>query len=80
MPPVSCAGQSVLDVACGTGIVARTVADRVTPGGSVVGVDLNESMLTVARRACPDIEFHLGDVAALPFPISSSTQRCARWR
>jgi len=26
------------------------------------------SMLTVARRACPDIEFHLGDVAALPFP------------
>ena len=61
------AGQRVLDVACGTGIVARTAADLVAPDGTVVGVDLNEAMLTVARRVRPDIEFHQGNADALPF-------------
>ena len=60
-------GQSVLDVACGTGIVARTAAERVAPDGRVVGVDLNEAMLTVARRLRPDLEWRHGDAAALPF-------------
>ena len=46
-------GQSVLDVACGTGIVARTVADRLAGTGRVVGVDLNDGMLAVARRVRP---------------------------
>ncbi|HEX5607678.1 MAG TPA: methyltransferase domain-containing protein [Candidatus Binatia bacterium] len=36
-------------MACGTGIVARLTADRVAPSGSVVGLDANEAMLTVAR-------------------------------
>ena len=48
-------GTSVLDVACGTGIVARTAADLVGPTGSVDGVDLNEAMLQVARRVRPDL-------------------------
>lgn len=61
-------GQDVLDVACGTGIVARTVADRLAGSGSVVGVDLNEAMLTVARRRRPDITWQQGDVADLPYP------------
>ena len=60
-------GQAVLDVACGTGIVARTAADLVGGGGSVVGLDLNEAMLTVAGRVRPDIEWRQGDSAALPF-------------
>lgn len=60
-------GQSVLDVACGTGIVARTAAERVGSAGRVVGVDLNEAMLTVAERACPGVELRQGDVTALPF-------------
>jgi ubiquinone/menaquinone biosynthesis C-methylase UbiE len=64
-------GQRVLDVACGTGVVAREVADRFGPDVTVVGVDLNEAMLTVARRLRPDIEWRQGDVAALPFPDSS---------
>src|SRR5262245_29025760 len=64
-------GQRVLDVACGTGIVARTAAERVQPSGSVVGVDLNEAMLTVARRTCPGLEFRQGDAGQLPFPESS---------
>ena len=61
----------MLDVACGTGIVARTVADLVAPSGTVVGVDLNDTMLTVARRVRPDIDYRHGDVEALPFPDGS---------
>lgn len=61
-------GNRVLDVACGTGIIARVAADRVAEAGRVVGLDLNEAMLTVARRVRPDLEWHQGDAVALPFP------------
>jgi ubiquinone/menaquinone biosynthesis C-methylase UbiE len=61
-------GQAVLDVACGTGIVARTAADALRGQGRVVGLDLNEAMLAVARRVRPDLEWRQGDAAALPFP------------
>ncbi|MGH2736633.1 MAG: class I SAM-dependent methyltransferase [Actinomycetota bacterium] len=64
-------GQSVLDVACGTGVAARTAADRIAGDGTVVGLDLNESMLTVARRLRPDIEWRQGDAVALPFADKS---------
>jgi ubiquinone/menaquinone biosynthesis C-methylase UbiE len=64
-------GQAVLDVACGTGIVARTVADRQRGQGRVVGLDLNEAMLDVARRVGPAIEWRQGDAARLPFPEAS---------
>ena len=60
-------GHDVLDVACGTGIVARTAADLVGPPGTVVGLDLNEAMLTVAGRVRPDIEWRQGDAMRLPF-------------
>ena len=60
-------GQRVLDVACGTGIAARTVADRLAGTGQVTGVDLNPGMLTVARRVRPDLEWKQGDAADLPF-------------
>ena len=43
------AGERVVDVACGTGIVARIAATRVGPTGAVVGIDLNPGMLSVAR-------------------------------
>jgi len=44
-------GMRALDVASGTGIVARLTADRVAPSGSVVGLDANEAMLTVGPCA-----------------------------
>lgn len=61
-------GQRVLDVACGTGVVARGAAARVGATGRVTGLDLNEAMLTVARRTAPDLDWRQGDVADLPFP------------
>jgi ubiquinone/menaquinone biosynthesis C-methylase UbiE len=60
-------GQAVLDVACGTGIVARTVADIQRGRDRVVGLDINEAMLDVARRVRPEIEWRQGDAAQLPF-------------
>ncbi|WP_304451553.1 methyltransferase domain-containing protein [Nocardiopsis sp. YSL2] len=42
-------GESVLDLACGTGVVARTAAAQVGPTGSVTGVDVSADMLDVAR-------------------------------
>jgi SAM-dependent methyltransferase len=63
--------QRVLDVACGTGILARTAAERVGPTGSVVGIDLNPAMLAVARRLRPDLDWQQGDAAELPFGEST---------
>jgi len=42
-------GERVLDVACGTGLLARIAAQRVGQAGRVVGVDLNPGMIAVAR-------------------------------
>jgi SAM-dependent methyltransferase len=64
-------GHRVLDVACGTGIVARVAADRLAGAGQVVGVDLNDAMLTVARRVRPDLMWRQGDAEDLPFPPAS---------
>jgi SAM-dependent methyltransferase len=60
-------GDRVLDVGCGTGIVAREAARRVGAEGRVVGLDLNPRMLEVARRMAPEIEWRHGDAADLPF-------------
>lgn len=60
-------GDRVLDVACGTGVLARTVIGRVGPAGRVIGLDPNEGMLEVARRASPDVEWREGVAEDLPF-------------
>lgn len=60
-------GQTVLDVACGTGVLAREALMRIQPGGSVTGLDRNEDMLAVARRREPDIDWQCGVAEALPF-------------
>lgn len=58
----------VLDVACGTGAVARLIAPKVRPG-RVVGFDLNPAMLEIARSlGIEGVEWHEGDATSLPFP------------
>jgi ubiquinone/menaquinone biosynthesis C-methylase UbiE len=64
-------GERVIDVACGTGIVARLVAPKVGASGRVVGVDWSEPMLGIARAAAAGrsdiLEWRQADVTALPF-------------
>lgn len=68
-------GERVLDVACGTGVVARLSATLVGPDGAVAGLDVNPDMIEVARGlaapAEPEIDWRVGDAASLPFPDAS---------
>jgi SAM-dependent methyltransferase len=59
--------QRALDVACGTGVLARALAERVKPRGTATGLDINEGMLTVARRKAPGVDWRHGAAEALPF-------------
>jgi ubiquinone/menaquinone biosynthesis C-methylase UbiE len=64
------AGEAVLDVACGTGVVARLAAKAVGYG-QVTGLDLNEGMLAVARGVPSEgalINWIEGSALNLPFP------------
>jgi len=63
-------GERVLDVACGTGIVARVAAPRIGPEGTVAGADINPGMVTVARSLPADvpIQWHEASADSLPFP------------
>src|SRR6266852_131573 len=68
-------GERVVDIACGTGIVARTAANRVGNNGRVAGVDLNPTMLEVAARASagsrPSIEWLEAKAESVPFEEES---------
>lgn len=64
-------GQRVLDVACGTGVLARAAAEQVGLTGAVVGLDVNEGMLAVAKRKAPQIEWRQGIAEDLPFDNNS---------
>ena len=59
-------GERVLDIACGTGIVARMARERLGDTGSVVGIDISPGMLAVARSLDPMVDWREGDAAALP--------------
>lgn len=63
-------GERVLDIACGTGVVARLAADCVGASGSVTGLDIHPGMLAVARLATPPnlaISWSEGNAESLPF-------------
>ncbi len=64
-------GQRVLDVACGTGVVARLAARKVGSAGAVAGLDINPGMLAVARSVAPaelGIQWHEASAEAMPLP------------
>ena len=68
------AGQQVLDLACGTGIVTDLISTEVGPNGRVVGLDFSVPMLEVARArqiSGPAIEWVEADAASIPYPDSS---------
>jgi demethylmenaquinone methyltransferase / 2-methoxy-6-polyprenyl-1,4-benzoquinol methylase len=65
-------GDSALDICCGTGDLALELADRVAPGGHVVGCDFSEPMLDLAREKSADrqaagVRFEWADALQLPY-------------
>lgn len=70
-------GQTVLDLAGGTGDLAAKLSERVGEEGTVVLADINESMVSVGRDRLIDaglvqnIRYTLADAEALPFGESS---------
>ena len=63
-------GDRVLDVACGTGIVANRISLVSGSLCSITGIDLNKGMLSVARRNT-QVEWRQGSVADMPFDPES---------
>lgn len=64
-------GQRALDVACGTGILARELASRMGSTGRVAGIDPSPGMVAVAKHLAPAIEWREGVAESLPFPDQS---------
>ena len=64
-------GHRVLDVACGTGVLAREAVKRLGPDGSIAGIDPNPGMLAVAEQLTPAIEWRQGAAESLPFEDQS---------
>ena len=64
-------GDRVLDIACGTGVLAREAAARTGQNGHVAGLDPHAGMLAVARDLSPAIDWQEGMAEALPFPDRS---------
>jgi SAM-dependent methyltransferase len=61
------AGESVLDVACGTGVLAREAHLRTSPKGYVAGLDPSVGMLAVAKESTPSVDWQQGTAEAMPF-------------
>jgi ubiquinone/menaquinone biosynthesis C-methylase UbiE len=77
-------GMHVLDVACGRGEPAVPAAHRVGPHGRVLGVDLMEGMLEmarerVAREGLHNVELRMGDAQALEVGESAFDVALVRW-
>lgn len=64
-------GEHVLDVGCGTGVLAMAAAELALPSGRVVGLDASEEMLGVARGKSSTVEWVHGRAEALPFDDAS---------
>lgn len=58
------AGERILDLGCGTGDIAQTIAES---GAQVVGADASVEMIATARERFPALDFRVEDAAALPF-------------
>jgi ubiquinone/menaquinone biosynthesis C-methylase UbiE/uncharacterized protein (DUF1330 family) len=64
-------GDRVIDVACGTGVLALAALDRVGTEGKVVGLDPNVDMLGVARRKSTRVDWREGRAEQIPFADAS---------
>jgi len=60
-------GAHVLDIACGSGVLARAALERSGNSGRVVGLDPAPGMIAAANEVEPNIEWVLGSAEDLPF-------------
>jgi len=67
-------GERIVDVGCGSGAVSIALAQKVSPGGHVMGIDISGPMLARARQTVPaglPVEFVLADATVYPFAPAS---------
>ncbi|WP_063299378.1 methyltransferase domain-containing protein [Pseudovibrio sp. WM33] len=69
-------GETVLDLGSGAGLDLILTAEKTGPSGKVIGIDVSEDMITLAKRNCvqhglQNIELHQGVIEHLPFPDQS---------
>ena len=65
------AGEHILDIGCGSGTSSFALARCIEPGGHVLGVDISEQLVAIARAEAPagaPVEFRLADAATAPLP------------
>jgi ubiquinone/menaquinone biosynthesis C-methylase UbiE len=77
-------GERILDIGCGSGTTTLAVAERVGPSGSVLGVDVSEPMLSLARERVAasglrNIELVSSDAATCPFEPRRFDPRSRDW-
>lgn len=61
----------ILDLGCGTGIVARRLRERLGAGARITGLDRQPEMIEAARAIAPEIEWRVGNAMELPFADGS---------
>ncbi|KZK92789.1 Demethylmenaquinone methyltransferase [Pseudovibrio sp. Ad5] len=69
-------GETVLDLGSGAGLDLILAAEKTGPSGKVIGIDVSEDMIALAKRNCEqhglhNIELHQGVIEHLPFPVQS---------
>jgi ubiquinone/menaquinone biosynthesis C-methylase UbiE len=57
----------ILDLGCGTGIVARLLRERLGGGAGITGVDASSEMVAMARTVAPELDWREGNAMKLPF-------------
>ncbi len=74
LPPEK--GETVLDIACGSGFIAFYIADKVGPEGMITGVDISRGMIDrcnekLKESRLKNLKFQYGDAENLDFPANS---------
>jgi SAM-dependent methyltransferase len=74
-------GMTVLDAGCGTGAITRGIAQAVSPGGAVCGIDVNARLIAQANAASagqPNVRFEVADIREERWEAEFDIVTCAR--